>query len=204
MLLGARVDQDLKWSHHIFDLIKSLNSRLLGLKNVCKYSDFKTRLTVANGIFISKIIYLVTLWGGSSSFLIKMVQVVQNKAARCVTRRGIDEPVRNILKQCNWLSVNQLIEYHSVLTVYKTLVSNYPVYLRNKITSDFPRNTRQASQGFLRPAENKSANLSLTTSSFRWRGLQSFNRLPFELRTERKLEKFKKEVKKWISNNIEI
>ena len=42
MLLGAKVDQDLKWSHHIFDLVKSLNSRLLGLKNVCKYSDFKT------------------------------------------------------------------------------------------------------------------------------------------------------------------
>ena len=96
------------------------------------------------------------------------------------------------------------IEYHSILTVYKTLASNYPVYLRNKFTTDFPRNTRQASQAFLRPAENKSASLTLTTGSFRWRGIQSFNKLPFDLRTEIRLEKFKKEVKKWISNNIEI
>lgn len=203
-LLGAQIHQDLKWSDHILEVVKSLNMRLNGLKNVCKHANFKTRLMVANGIFISKLIYLIPLWGGSSKFLINMIQVVQNKAARYVTKKGIDEPVRELLKQCNWLSVNQLIEYHSILTVHSTLVSSYPVYLRNKFNSDFPKNTRQATQGKLRHSVFSGANLSLTTSSFTWRAIQSFNSLPMEIRTEKRRTKFKKAVKKWILDSIDL
>ena len=40
-----------------------LTSRLNALKKICRISDFKTRKMIANGIFISRLIYLIQLWG---------------------------------------------------------------------------------------------------------------------------------------------
>ena len=74
-LLGGFIHQDLKWAEHIVDndksLVRSLTTRLNALKKICGYSCLKTRLMVANGIFLSKLIYLIHLWGGASGYLLK-------------------------------------------------------------------------------------------------------------------------------------
>ena len=49
-------------------------------------------------------------------------------------------PVRKLLSQCNWLSIRQLIFYHSSLTVYRTTKTGVPVYLRQHLNSDQPNN----------------------------------------------------------------
>ena len=63
-LLGGYLHQDMTWNVHIQShqnsLINQLNSRINGLKKVCKNASFETRLMVAN---MSKLMYLITLWG---------------------------------------------------------------------------------------------------------------------------------------------
>ena len=107
-------------------------------------ANFKTRLMIANGIFSSKLIFQISLWGGTEEYLLKALQIVQNKAARCVARRGLRTPVRELLRQCGWLNVKQLVFYHSVILVYKTLLTTYPKYIFQKLSTDFPYNTRLA------------------------------------------------------------
>ena len=92
-------------------------------------ADFKTRKLLANGLFMSKLVYLMPLWWGCDKFVIKALQIVQNKAARSVTKLGIFTPIRTLLKQCAWLSVNQSIFFHTVVLLYKTLQNQSPVYL---------------------------------------------------------------------------
>ena len=62
---------DLKWKEHLLgsdqSLAKKLTRRVNGLLMVATRAPFSTRLSVANGIFISKLCYLIQLWGGQRS-----------------------------------------------------------------------------------------------------------------------------------------
>ena len=61
-LLGGQVREDLKWREHILgsdqSLTKQLTSRLNGLQIVASKASLRTRLSVANGIFMSKLSYI--------------------------------------------------------------------------------------------------------------------------------------------------
>ena len=89
-LLGCHIHQGLKFKEHILSneksLIRQLTSRLNALKKLAINAPFKTRLMAANSVFISVLTYLIPLWGASEGYLMKAQQVVQNKAARCVTK----------------------------------------------------------------------------------------------------------------------
>ena len=54
---------------------------------------------VANGIFMSKLIFQIALWGGAEENLLNSVQKVQHKAARPVTIWSKYTPVKELLNQ---------------------------------------------------------------------------------------------------------
>ena len=41
--------------------------------------------------------------------MIDMLQVIQNKVARCVTKSDWNTLTNIVLKQCNWLNVPQMV-----------------------------------------------------------------------------------------------
>ena len=63
-MLGGILHQSLKWNTHIRDskdsLMKQITGRMNGLKKVAGNSTFKT-----NGVITSKVLYLITVWGGA-------------------------------------------------------------------------------------------------------------------------------------------
>ena len=132
-LLGCSINQNLKWQTHIqtgeSSLIKQLTSRLNALQKVSIHATFKTRLSAANGVFMPVLAYLLPLWGGCEAYLVKALQVLQSRAARQVTKLSWFTPSRKLLRQCNWLSIRQLIFYHSALTVFRTTRTKTPLYL---------------------------------------------------------------------------
>ena len=71
-LLGIFIQDDLKWTDYIQNneksLIKQLNTRLNALKMISYVASFKVRLMIANGIFCSKLIFQINLWGGTEEF----------------------------------------------------------------------------------------------------------------------------------------
>ena len=115
-LLGVHIHQDMRWVEHVLgsndSLVKALNRRLAALKKISQVSSFKTRKSIANGVFMSKLIYVMPLWSGCEEYLVKSLQVVQNKAARVVARLDIFTPTKKLMLTCGWLSVRQLLVYH--------------------------------------------------------------------------------------------
>ena len=85
-LLGGIVHQSLKWNQHLTDskvsLVTQLTSRINGLKKVSGGVCFSTRLMVANGAVLNKLVYLITLWGGATRYLLGALQVQQLNSAR--------------------------------------------------------------------------------------------------------------------------
>ena len=92
---------------------------------------------VANGIFCTKLIFQISLWGGAAEYLLSSLQIIQNKAARQVTKRDKYTPIVELLCQCGWLSVKQLVFYHSVIQIYKTKQTSYPKYISDKLKRGF-------------------------------------------------------------------
>ena len=91
-LLGLQVHENMKFREFIQDneksLIKGLNTRLNALKQIKKYASFKQRLAIANGIFFSKVIFLISVWGGAENYLMESIQIIVNKAMRVVCKWG--------------------------------------------------------------------------------------------------------------------
>ena len=106
-LLGALIHQDMKWGEHIQDgqdsLIRSLSTRLGALKKIGRVANFKNRKLIANGIFLSKLSYLIALWGGCNLNLLKSLQILQNKAARIVTKHDWATPT-SVLLYSAWMA----------------------------------------------------------------------------------------------------
>ena len=126
-------------------LIKSLNQRVGALRKLSRFSSFKTRKMVANGIFISKLIYLMPVWLGCDEYLVNALQVCQNEAARVVTKLDRFTPIKVLLTQCGWLSVKQLMIYHSLVLLHRVFQTKKPDFLYQKITAGPPQpNIKQA------------------------------------------------------------
>ena len=185
----------MNWTHHILlseeSLLKQLGTRLNALKQIGKVADFKTRKMFANGLFMSKLIYLIPLWDGCEKFLIRALQVVQNKAARSVTRLGIYTPVKTLLRQCGWLSVHQLVFFHTVVLLYKTLKDKSPEYLFSMAGTDYNYNTRAKESGKLRVVSDYKPNNELNLKSYRWRSIRYWNKLPVTITRISNLSMFK-------------
>ena len=204
MLLGCWLHEDMKFGEHLRDnkdsLLSSLNKRIGALKLIARVANFKTRKMIADEILMSKLIYLIELWGGSSKYLLEALQKAQNRAARFVTKLDWSTPVSELLKQCGWLSVHQLVVYHSVVMVFKVMHKETPKYLHSMFSDKYSYKTKQAQSGNLKHRRD----LDLDADSLRWRASKSYNALPLEIKNAATLEIFKKSVKAWIKMNISL
>ena len=199
------VSNDLKWEGHIQDsemgLFAALKTRIVVLGKLGKTATFKARKQLAEGLFMSKLCYLISLWGGCGSGFKQSLQKLQNKAARMVTKLDWMTSSKILLQQCGWLSVNQLIFYHSVLLVYSVRRNKTPRYLyemHNKWVYRYE--TRQAEAeliGLTRPRSE------IAKNSFGFRAGLQFNMLPRDIRDSENISAFKINVKIWIKSNID-
>ena len=143
-------------------------------------------------------VYLITLWGGAQHYLLNALQVQQLTAARTVC--GAQSWRWNkgrLLRRVGWMSVRQLIEFHTVLQAHKTLKSGLPRPLHASLCTEYPYRTRGATSGLIRLGNN------VSTESFRFRAMNSYNRVPAKVK-EGSIPTVKKNLKQWVLKNIPI
>ena len=215
-LLGAYVYQDMKWKDLVLNnddsLIKSLNKRAGAIKKISKSASFKTRKLIANGIYMSKLIYLMPVWIGCEDYLINALQVNLNKVARLVTKLDIFTPTEVLMQQCGWMPIRQLMLYNSLVLLHKTLQNKSPSYLYQKVTSGTQHHhTRQTAASLAadiaagvteQPLVNNSE-LDICRSSWAWASVHWYKQLPSDLQAERKPHKFKTALKTWLAKRNE-
>ena len=129
LLLGCQLQSDLKWHSQIEKIVSKLKTRLVGL-NCMKFAlPYQTRNQITHGMFNSVLVYCLPLFGGCDLGEIKQLRVLQNKAAQIVTHSPPRTGRLGMFSKLKWLTVNQLIAYHTLLTVYKIRSSGEPEYL---------------------------------------------------------------------------
>ena len=205
-LLGCQISEDLKWKQHLLlsdeSVIMQLTSQVNGPCLISDKSTFETRLMVANGIILSKLSYLIQLWGGCDDYLLSALQIQQNRAARVVAGLSWFTPITVLLRKCKWLSVRQLVLYQSIILAHKIATTGSPASLADKLSTFHHYSTRQADSGSIRYGEQFSRSRDRVHSSFCYRATKDYNSLPANIRTTRFLPSFKAKLRIWITENI--
>ena len=191
-VLGCFISANLKWQDH-FDFVKSkLKMRLQGLKQLSKIASLEVKKQIANGVFNSVLVYCLPLIGGTEKKNIKALQVLQNKAAQIVCQ-ALPRTSRNELFDITgWMTVKQLISYHTLLTVFRIRSSGEPEYLESHLNKD-TRNGRIQLPCF---------KIKLAQNSFRYRSIKWWNMMPENIRAATKVSSFKSLCGDWVLNNV--
>ena len=147
----------------------------------------KSRLLLTNGLILSRVLYLLPLYGVTHEKYMNKIQVVMNNAICFVTGMNKRTKKRTLMEEVGWLDVYELQEFHSMLLAWRVLRLRAPAYLAEKLTLD---SENKLSTNHLR--------LQNTMNSFRWKIVSGWNRLSAETRSEQTYKKFKSAVKKEI------
>ena len=139
LLLGCTIESNLKWNLQIRNLL----TRLAGLSTIKYIVPFHTRSSITVGIFNSVLVYCLPVFGGCNIDEVKNLQVLQNRAAQIVTHSPPRSKRHLMFDKLKWLTVKQLIVYHTLLTVYKIRQSREPEYLANFLLSTYYPGTGQ-------------------------------------------------------------
>ena len=113
---------------------------------------------------------------------------------------------RDLMAACSWMSVRQLVSYHSLIQLHKTLDKKTPAYLCQRVTSGgtFPYNTRQGASGQLRLVDGPVVDLDITKLRWGFRAVEDYNKLPPDIRFETRLPAFKRKLRNWVIGNVSI
>ncbi len=98
----------------------------------------------------SRLDYCNTLLGGCSERLINKLQMVQNAAARVLTRTRKYDHISPVLSTLYWLNIKHCIDFKILLITYKALNGLAPQYL-SKLLVHYspPRPLRSQNSGHL-------------------------------------------------------
>ena len=122
--------------HNIGKIVKFLTPRAT---EQLVHSFISSRLDACNSLLYS-----------ISDSLLHRLQLIQNTAARLVTRTGKYEHITPVLKSLHWLPVRERIDFKVLLLTYKALHGLAPEYLTELIKHHTPaRSLRSQSQNLL-------------------------------------------------------
>ena len=110
---------------------------------------------------------------------------------------------KKLLNKLNWLSIRQLIYFHTTLQAHKTITTGKPVSMKKSITTEYPYVTRRAAHGQIRYGETFRGDSDLVSASFKHRALHCYNAVPTSVRTGT-LATVKQKLKVWVKQNIPI
>jgi len=155
--------------------------------------------TLVHAFVTSKLDYCNGVLAGCSKKALRPLQLVQNGAARFVTRTRKYEHITPVLESLHWLKVQERIIFKVALLVHKGLHGSSPSYL-SEVLQPLPCGAgvvrRSQSRGDL--AVPRSLTVTYGRISFKLYAPKLWNSLPFELRSLESLEPFKKALKTYL------
>ena len=94
-ILGLNLHQDYSWRAHLEQgALRYLGSTI----------PRRGRLMLTNGLIISKLIYMISVWGGTPNTYTRKFQKIMNDAARFIQNDGRRWSTFRLMESVNWLT----------------------------------------------------------------------------------------------------
>ncbi len=179
--LGVLFDSNLSFKKHVSSICKTA---FFHLKNISKLRPMLSKSNaemLIHAFMTSRLDYCKALLGGCSARLINKLQLVQNAAARVLTRTRNYDHISPVLSTLHWLPIKHCIHFKILLITYKALNGLAPQYLSELLSHYSPsRLLRSQNSGHLIiPRISKS---SAGGRSFSYLAPKLWNNLPNTVR----------------------
>ena len=187
--LGVLLDENLTWQNHINTLQKKIRGGLFMLKSIRNIVNKNVLLTVYNSIIMSHLNYCDVVWGNCGVTNQKVLQKVQNRAARIINNAEWNSSATENLSKLNWLTLDKKRKENIAVMMHKILSGRAPDYLIEKFSfREHGHNTRSGSLHLNIPRPKTEA----LKRSFVYRGASSWNSLSHEQQQCTSLSRFKR------------
>ncbi len=124
--------------------------KVRGIESLKYIQEFHTPCFTIHAFMTSRLDYCNALLGGCSARLINKLQMVQNAAARVLTRTREYDHISPVLSTLHWLPIKHCIDFKILLITYKALNGLAPQYLSELLSHYSPsRPLRSQNSGHL-------------------------------------------------------
>ena len=161
---------------------------------------------LANSLVLCHLDYASVAWfSGLTGSTKKKLQISQNKLVRMVMGLGPRSHVgKRQFQELNWLPVESRVTQLRLNTVHNIQNHRAPNYLQNyfnTVRETHEHNTR-SSIADLKPKNSPKSKMG--RSSFAYSGAQEFNELPLPIKQCVSLQPFRRNVRGWLMDRVEV
>ena len=197
--LGLIIDENLTWDHHVNYISQKMKRNLGILKRMRKTLPTESLCMLYKTLIEPHIRYCSIVWGNCGEALKDKLQILQNRAARIITRTTYDTANHfALLRQLKWLDVRSIIKLEMGLFMYKAMNQLVPEQISEMFThlsTYHSYQTRSAANGNLYMPTN---HLFTEQRSFSYAGSKLWNEILFEIRNADSLNSFKTNFKAYL------
>ena len=194
--LGACLDSQLSFKEHIKTKCKSAVLNIIRIWNIRKYLNKDTTHMLIKSLALSHLDYANSLLMGLPVKTIKIIQNVQNLAAKVILGKQKSDSSKESLKALHWLPIKYKINYKVCTLVFKCLHAMAPTYLIKLIRIKQQRRQGLRSENINNILEvPKMKRKTFTSQAFSVYGPRTWNALPDSLQTTNNYDRFCKDLK---------
>ena len=195
--LGVIFDQDMSFNFHIKQISRTAFFHLRNIAKIRHILSQKDAEKLVHAFVTSRLDYCNSLLSGCTINSLKSLQLIQNAAARVLTRTGIRNHITPVLASLHWLPVKSRIEFKILLLTYKALNDQAPSYLKELVIPYYPTRPLRSQDADLLvvPKISKSR---LGARAFSYQAPLLWNNLPISVREADTLSTFKSRLKTFL------
>ena len=190
--LGVILDSFLSFDTQVKKVVRGCFNTLRKISRIKKFLTYDDLKLLACALVLSHIDYCNVLYYHISSHNIRMLQSVQNSAARLVSGVNRFDQIDNdnLFQKLHWLKINERIEYKILTIVHKCLYGNAPSDLSSLLLPSQSDRTKMLN---IPVHHTKYGERSFSVS-----GPRLWNTLPYSLRIIDNFITFKKYLKTFL------
>ena len=187
--LGVTVEQHLHWRPHI-ESAKATIAKQCGILYLVRSSlDQQSLLLMYYTLIYPRLTYCLAVWGGASSTALNRLVIAQKRVVRNLAGLRRRDHTHDTFKTLKILKFRDIITLTNATFVYKALHAHIDCenYFRSQVNPFPTRNQANLTLPLVRSSQSQ--------SHIRYRGVNTYNQQPSEIKNKHSLYSFKMSVK---------
>lgn len=198
--LGVFLDPILKWDHHVEFLSRQLRPLLGILYKTRSIIPRNVSLMIYHSMIHSRLSYMIELWGAASASRWTSIQILQNRALRCIFDLPYLTPRIHIYKDVcpRILPVRALYEFHVSKFLFK---ARNGLILTEKNFQCVSHSYMSRQRGLL---VKPRCRFEFTKNRIMFAGPHIYNSLPESIKESRTLKSFVLKSRMFFMDNVDL